>query len=382
VFFFVLHRVPPDIASKTALLSVHSHTRPPGLDPLLLENRYARNVAAETAHLDRANSTSKEHSASPRSVRVADWTFPWLRHGFSTRLDGVSTVYLAAQALTPKVERPLWLPEAPAPASSVGDLNLGWTKDDDPAKVAENRRLLIETVLAGAAVRESPETDSPTDSNTGGGTIPTRLITVRQVHKSTTLAVRSVDEIASFVGPDDRALREADGLMTNVPGILLGIQTADCVPVLLVDPIHRAVGAFHAGWRGTVARIVEHGVAAMHREFGSRPRDLLAAIGPSIGACCYTVGDEVYQEFSRNFRYAGMLFRRAQLSPGVRTVDLWEANRRQLLDAGLLSDSISVVGECTGCTGLPSPRKYFSHRMEQGFTGRMMSAIGIVHTED
>lgn len=276
-------------------------------------------------------------------VSVESWQFPWLWHGFSTRHGGISTVY--------------------GQSNPAGDLNLGWTKDDDPERVKENRRRFTAMVTA------RPEDSGPDE--------PPPLITVRQIHSAETLVFTQHSDKTAFVGPDGRALLEADGLVTNVPGVLLGIQTADCVPVLLVDPVRRAVGAFHAGWRGTVARIVERGVATMQREFGSRPADLLAAIGPSIGSCCYTVGEEVHQQFSQNFSYAGMLFRRAQLEPGAHTVDLWEANRRQLLDAGLPADHISVLGECTGCTGLPGPHKYFSHRMEKGFTGRMMSAIGI-----
>ena len=102
---------------------------------------------------------------------------------------------------------------------------------------------------------------------------------------------------------------EGDGLMTDVPGVLLGVGTADCVPVLVVDVEKRVVAAFHAGWRGTVARIVERGVAMMRREYGSRVEDLVAAVGPSIGACCYTVGEEVRSEFGGQFGYAEELFR-------------------------------------------------------------------------
>jgi len=292
------------------------------------------------------------------AVQVESWRFPWLWHAFSNRHGGISTAYTRAEG-SPEIP-----PEFGPPSPVAGDLNLGWTKDDDPAHVQENRRRF--TALVTASAQGSEQHNLPP------------MITVRQIHSAHTLVVKNLAEESAFVGPDGRAFQEADGLVTNVPGVLLGIQTADCVPVFLVDPIHHAVGVFHAGWRGTVARIVERGVATMAREFGSQPSDLLAAIGPSIGACCYTVGDEVFQQFTQNFSYASMLFRRAQLEPGAHTVDLWEANRRQLLDAGLLADSISVIGECTGCTGLPGPRKYFSHRMEKGFTGRMMSAIGIV----
>ena len=271
---------------------------------------------------------------------------PWLRHGFSTRSGGVSTIY---------------------DPNGVGDLNLGWTRDDDPANVAENRRRLV----AAAGIPDAP------------------LVTVRQVHTAQSLIVADSVVAASFVNGEGRAIHEGDGLISGASGVLLGIQTADCVPVLVVDTDRRVVAAFHAGWRGTVARIVEHGVARMAAEFGSRPRDMLAAIGPSIGACCYTVGDQVRREFTEAFSYGEALFRH-KTSPAAEGeapplhLDLWEANRRQLLDAGLAPEKITVVGECTGCAGLGDGsggrRRYFSHRCEHGFTGRMMNVIGIANS--
>jgi YfiH family protein len=193
-----------------------------------------------------------------------------------------------------------------------------------------------------------------------------------------------------------------DALMTRQRGLLLGIQTADCVPVLIADTKTRAVAAFHAGWRGTLARIVERGVGTMRLEFGSQPKNLIAAIGPAIGACCYSVGEEVRHEFESQFAYAPELFSEVYDSDPVRDkypmlfltarapghsnigpqihLDLHEANRRQLLDAGVKAKAITVVGECTACARLrDGRRKYFSHRAEHGFTGRMLSAIGVVH---
>ncbi len=145
--------------------------------------------------------------------------------------------------------------------------------------------------------------------------------------------------------------------MTDEPGVLLGIQTADCIPVLVADRKNRAVAAFHAGWRGTLARIVENGVGRMRLEFGSRPEHLIASIGPGIGQCCYSVGDEVREQFESQFIYAPALFREVYDSDPVKEkypmlfltarapghsdlgprmhLDLAEANRRQLLAAGL-----------------------------------------------
>jgi hypothetical protein len=183
--------------------------------------------------------------------------------------------------------------------------------------------------------------------------------------------------------------------MTDSPGLLLGIQTADCIPILVADRKRRAVAAFHAGWRGTVSRIVQSGVGRMRLEFGSKPEDLIAAIGPGIGPCCYAVGDEVLSSFESQFAYARELFREVydadqvhlrypmlfltQRAPGHSEIgpslhlNLAEANRRQLLAAGLKPSAIQFVGGCTNC----QPEMFFSHRGSQGRAGRMMSVIGI-----
>jgi hypothetical protein len=176
---------------------------------------------------------------------------------------------------------------------------------------------------------------------------------------------------------------EGDGLVTNLAGVMLGVGTADCVPVLVVDVEKRAVGAFHAGWRGTAAGIVGEGIEAMRREYGSRPEDLRAAVGPSIGTCCYAVGEEVRSQFRARFGYADELFRDVaglgqEGTESKLYVDLWEANLRQLLEAGVEQSRIAIVGECTACSReATGERRYFSHRAEQGVTGRMLSAVGI-----
>jgi YfiH family protein len=183
--------------------------------------------------------------------------------------------------------------------------------------------------------------------------------------------------------------------MTDEPGVLLGVQTADCIPVLVADRKRRAVAAFHAGWRGTAARIVECGIGRMRLEFGSRPEDLVAAIGPGIGPCCYAVGEEVLSQFVSQFAYFMDLFREVYDSDAVRAkypmlflsqrapghsatgpslhLDLVEANRRQLVDAGLKPRAIKLVGGCTSC----QPELFFSHRASQGHAGRMLSVIGM-----
>jgi YfiH family protein len=266
-------------------------------------------------------------------LRVPGWDrFAWLVAGFSTRQGGGSTVYSNGQN---------------------GEQNLGWTTDDEAAIVAANRGS-----FAGAVA--------------GEGTF--ELVTVRQVHGDVVQAVvRGQGELWT---PDGKAALQGDGLITREPGLMLGVQTADCVPILIADTRTRAVGAFHAGWRGTVAHIVEAGVRQMAEEFGSRGEDLIAAVGPSIGPCCFEVGDEVSAEFERAFPYGGELI--AKRAVGRPHVDLWEANRRQLLFAGVAPHAITVVGECTVCSRLEDGRrKYFSHRAEQGRTGRMLSVVGV-----
>jgi YfiH family protein len=277
-------------------------------------------------------------------IRIDEWEqYGWLRHGFSTRPGGVSSVY------------------------GGNTLNLGWTKEDEPSAVAENRRRFVAAVADDAAGDPAPV-----------------LVGVRQVHSAIVHAIRHED--GAFEGKlataDEKAVLEGDGLMTAVPGIMLGVGTADCVPVLIVDVSKRVVAAFHAGWRGTVARIVEQGVSRMRLEYGSHPEDLVAAIGPSIASCCYSVGDEVRAEFVSNFSYADKLFRNVNHPEASGTkihLDLWQANRGQLLDAGLNEAQITVVGECTACSReVGGAMRYFSHRGEQGVAGRMLNVVGIV----
>ncbi|HZZ39893.1 MAG TPA: peptidoglycan editing factor PgeF [Acidobacteriaceae bacterium] len=280
-------------------------------------------------------------------VQSPGWRkIPWLAHGFSTRTGGVTTAY--------------------RPEQRAGELNLGFTQADARDNVAENRRRLL-------AALDAPEA---------------KMVTLRQIHSSLVRRVKGLDA-------DRTPGWKGDGMMTDEPGVLLAIQTADCIPVLVADTKRRAVAAFHAGWRGTLKRIVEGGVNRMRVEFGSRPEELEAAIGPGIGACCYAVGEEVRSEFSSQFAYAPELFHEVSDADPVREkyplmfltarapghshlgpalhLDLMEANRRQLLDAGLRPEAITVVGDCTRCQN----NRYFSYRAERGLTGRMLSLVGI-----
>jgi YfiH family protein len=277
--------------------------------------------------------------------------FPWLVHGFSTRPGGFSRTY------------------------GGGALNLGFTKDDSKASVERNRAEFLRVLGASTEKTNQRSADSKLWP----------LVTLRQVHS----------DIIRFVDKAGEPQLVGDGMITKTPGLLLGIQTADCLPIMLVDSKHRAVGVFHAGWRGTVKRIVEKGVGEMRRCFGTRPGDLKAAIGPGIHGCCYEVGDEVRAKFESQFAYAEKLFREVEESDPVREkypmlfltarapghsvlpkkifLDLVEANRQQLLAAGVPKKNIEASPFCTNCrTDL-----LFSYRAEKGRTGRMMGAVGI-----
>jgi YfiH family protein len=269
-------------------------------------------------------------------LKVEGWKqYEWLLHGFSTRGGGVSQVY------------------------GGSTLNLGWTKENDSRSVAENRRRFLGAVRGERA-----------------GSV---LVGVRQIHSNVVRVVKEEDGALEgrLQTGEGKAVLEGDGLITDVPGVLLGVVTADCVPVLVVDVAKRVVAAFHAGWRGTVAQIVQRGIAIMQEEYGSQAMDLAAAIGPSIGPCCYTVGEELWSEFGRQFSYAKELFIRPTDSGEVR-LNLWEANRRQLLDAGVPEASIAMMGECTACARSQSGvMRYFSHRAEHGIAGRMLNVVGV-----
>lgn len=293
------------------------------------------------------NKSAEKRSPDNRVQPLQGQSFkkiPWLVHGFSTRPGGLSDCY------------------------GEPSLNLGFTKEDMPQRVEENRRRFL--LALGASSQDQPWP----------------LINNRQVHSDIIHVVRS----------GDHGQLTGDGLITSVPGVLIAVLTADCLPLLLVDKKRKVVGAFHAGWRGTVQRIAEKGVGAMRHQFGSQPEDIDAAIGSGIQRCCYCVGEEVKGQFESQFAYAGDLFHEVQTPDPVREkypllflnarapghgdlgvklhLDLSEANRRQLRAVGVPDKQIAVLGACTACD---TPR-FFSHRAEKGRTGRMMAAIGIV----
>jgi YfiH family protein len=262
---------------------------------------------------------------------------PWLVHGFSTRVGGASTF-----------------------DSGERVLNLGFTDWDTRENVQKNRQ----TFQSALAANELS------------------LVPLKQFHSG----------VVRFLAAPPVEPCRGDASFTDVPGLLLGIQTADCVPILLVDPKKRAVAAIHAGWRGTLSRIAEKTVGQMRMQFGAKPTDLIAALGPAIDGCCYEVGTELVTEFTSQFADAEEYFEELRtgeepyplqwlnmMPPGHQPppkhvrLDVRKANRAQLLAAGLRDKNIFVSDLCTSCHS----SLLFSYRKEASRSGRLLSAVGI-----
>jgi YfiH family protein len=261
---------------------------------------------------------------------------PWLLHGFSTRPGGIS--HLDGEKV----------------------LNLGFTDWDTRENVLENRRRLQSAL----------------------GASDLQLIALKQIHS----------DVIHLIEAAPQEPCKGDASATNRPGLLLGVQTADCVPILLVDPKKRAIAAIHAGWRGTLARIAEKAIGQMQMHFATNPAGLLAAIGPSIGPCCYEVGTEVATQFQSQFADAPDWFDKFRtgdepnpvqwlnmMPPGHQPppknvhLDLKKANRAQLLATGLPPQNIFTSDLCTACR----PDLLFSYRKQGSQSGRLLSVIGI-----
>ena len=302
----------------------------------------ARQDGRQDGCQDKCQDAWKSRRAAGVAILRADplSRIPWVVHGFSTRTGGQSQL---------EKERVL---------------NLGFTDWDRREAVAQNRRKLLQGL--------------------GATTMP--LVALAQIHS----------DVAHVVAAPPANPLQGDAILTRQPGLLLAVQTADCVPILLVDTARRAVAAIHAGWRGTLARIAAKTLGRMRLEWGTQPRSVVAALGPAIGRCCYEVGPEVAQAFAGQFAPAAEWFdgpfaRLAlgeepnplpwltmmppghELPPERVQLDLRAANRWQLIDAGVEPGNISVSTLCTACrTDL-----LFSYRREGSRTGRMMSIIGI-----
>lgn len=259
-----------------------------------------------------------------RKGEVLYLTFPLIeetnvvRHGFSTRIGGVSQGIYAS-------------------------MNLSFQRGDDEHAVREN----FKRIAAAIGVKEEGITFS------------------KQTHTANVREVWLEDKGKGLTKEMD--YDDVDGLVTNVPGICLATFYADCVPLFFVDPKKRAIGLSHSGWRGTVGKIGKRTVEKMSQLYGSRPEDIYAAVGPSICQDCYEVTGDVIEEFQKNFReeYWKELFYKKE--NGRYQLNLWKANEFVLREAGILEEHLAVTNLCTCC----NPDLLFSHRASHGKRGNL-----------
>ena len=242
---------------------------------------------------------------------------PYIRHMFTTREGGVSK-------------------------DIYESLNLSFTRGDDETAVLENYRRVAQAL----------------------GTSIDHIVTSDQTHTTNVRPVGKEDLGKGITRPRD--YKEVDGMITDQPGVLLATFYADCVPLYFVDPVHKAIGLSHSGWRGTVGRMGQATVEAMERSFGSQPKDLLCAIGPSICQDCYEVSRDVAEAFifafpthEKEILQAGAI--------GKYQLDLWKANEIVLTEAGVLKEHIDLAGLCTCCNS----SILFSHRASKGKRGNL-----------
>ena len=246
-------------------------------------------------------------------------------HAFSTRLGGVSE-------------------------GIYSSMNLSFTRGDDENSVMENYRRLAEAV--GFSVEN--------------------IVTSDQTHTANVRVITEADRGNGITKP--RPYTDVDGMITNVPGLVLATFYADCVPLYFIDPVRKAIGLSHSGWRGTAAHIGAVTVRRMQEEYGSLPEDIYGAIGPSICQECYEVSEDVILEFQKTFpeqSWRDLFYRKEN---GKYQLNLWEANRQSMLEAGLIEEHISLPGLCTCC----NPEFLFSHRASRGKRGNLGAFLGII----
>ena len=246
-------------------------------------------------------------------------------HAFSTRLGGVSE-------------------------GIYSSMNLSFTRGDDENSVMENYRRLAEAV--GFSVEN--------------------IVTSDQTHTANVRVITEADRGNGITKP--RPYTDVDGMITNVPGLVLATFYADCVPLYCIDPVRKAIGLSHSGWRGTAAHIGAVTVRRMQEEYGSLPEDIYGAIGPSICQECYEVSEDVILEFQKTFpeqSWRDLFYRKEN---GKYQLNLWEANRQIMLEAGLIEEHISLPGLCTCC----NPEFLFSHRASRGKRGNLGAFLGII----
>lgn len=252
-----------------------------------------------------------------------------IKHGISTRIGGVSSGYYES-------------------------LNLGLMTEDSKENVKENYRRICEAI----------------------GVDDHSLVRIFQTHNEHIKVVDDSFKSHALEIPDH--MYDFDGLMTNVPGVTLVTTYADCVPLMFLDPIKKVIAMSHAGWRGTVKQIGVKTVRKMAEEYGSKPKDILVAIGPSIGPDHFEVGQEVYDSFDKAFN-RDIMGKIAQESLNMGhlehryKINLWEANRLPLLEAGIDNNHITVIGLCTMCR----QDLFFSHRASKGIRGSMVAMMAL-----
>lgn len=243
-----------------------------------------------------------------------------IKHGVSSRLGGIST-------------------------PPFRSLNLGLHTGDEDQNVIVNRERFCKTV----------------------GVEATHIVTAQQTHTDQVVVVTK-DHLGRGATVYSEAIEHTDALVTNVPGVPLMLFFADCVPVLIVDPVHKAIGIAHAGWKGTVAKIAQKTILTMQQQFGTNPQQCLVGIAPSIGPCCYEVDEFVMNQLKEQFPKWEEL---VQPAGDKWHLDLWQANRLQLEEIGVASENILVSSVCTACNN----ELFFSYRAEQGCAGRMGAII-------
>lgn len=250
-----------------------------------------------------------------------------VKHGFSTRKGGVSTGIFSS-------------------------MNLNFKRGDDSDAVLENYRRMA------AALNMRVED----------------MVLSDQAHTTNVRVITEEDRGKGILKPQDYS--DVDGMITNVPGIVLVTSYADCVPLYFVDPVRKAIGLSHSGWKGTVGHIGQKTVWKMHEVYGSEPKDIVAAIGPSICQSCYEVSDDVAEAFRANFtadEAADILLDKGN---GKYQLDLWKANWYVLTDAGILPEHLSVTDLCTAC----HPDLLWSHRKTNGQRGGLSAFLSLIDT--
>lgn len=247
-----------------------------------------------------------------------------VKHGFSTRLGGVSKEYFST-------------------------MNLSFTRGDNEADVRENFRRIT------AAIGVDCE----------------NLVFSQQTHTTNVRVVKEEDRGIGFTRKLEYT--DVDGLVTNVPGICLVTFYADCVPLYFVDPVKKAIGLSHSGWRGTVGKIGKVTVEMMQKEYGSDPKDIIAAVGPSICQDCYEVSEDVIEQFQKNFKEADwpQLFYKKE--NGKYQLNLWKANELIFQEAGILSEHIAVTNVCTHCNS----DVLYSHRTTGNQRGNLAAFLAL-----